>query len=169
MCRGGLPRIFRYLAFLSRALHIYPDAIFKFDFAEALGEPNCIPSAGAMQWVLPIGDRACVFPPDNTEAGTFASAELLSPNEPCTTTLARVFPWAQSVVRYIHVSALLAGTPDAHALSDSADATLRCLLGEVGADCPMAPRTKRLSSLFGSHGRTTGSLFLQLNRPVRLT
>ena len=41
-----------------RALLIYSGEVFKFDFPETLDEPNCIPTADAMHWALPIGDGA---------------------------------------------------------------------------------------------------------------
>jgi hypothetical protein len=128
-------------------LHTYSGEIFKFDLPKNLEEPNCIPTADAMHWALPAGDRACVFPPDNTEAGTFASAELLSPNEPCTTTLARALPRAKSVVRYIHVSALLAGTPESLALSDSANTVLGALCSAPGTECSTDSLAKALEGL----------------------
>ena len=56
-----------------RALHIYPDAIFKFDFPETLGEPNCIPTVEAMRRIFPIGDVACAFP-EVDETGVVSAA-----------------------------------------------------------------------------------------------
>ena len=110
MCRVVFPPFSRCLSSLWRALLIYSGEVFKFDFPGTRNAPNCIPTADAMHWALPIGDRASGFPPDSTEDGTFANAQPLSPTDPYITALARDLPRAKSVVQYIHVSALLAGT-----------------------------------------------------------
>jgi len=81
MCRGGFPRISRYLAFLWRSVLVYPGEIFKFDFPETLDEPNCISTAEPMRCLFPIGDRVCALLPDNTEDGTLAA-----PNPSASTT-----------------------------------------------------------------------------------
>ena len=100
MCRGVFLRISRCLPFLRRLLLISSGEVLKFDFPEALDEPNCIPTAEAMHWALPTGDHARVFPPDNTEDSTPASVEPLCPNDPYITALARDIPRAKAIVTY---------------------------------------------------------------------
>jgi hypothetical protein len=56
-----------------RALHVYSGEIFRFHFPEALDEPNCIPTAEAMQWALPTGDVAYAFP-EVDETGVVSAA-----------------------------------------------------------------------------------------------
>ena len=142
MCRGVFPRISRYLAFLWRTLLISSGEVLKFDLPETLGEPNGIPTSEAMHCTLPFGDHAYVFPQvDETGVVSVASPgathckselrETLEKDDvPLTLyapALARDIPRAQSVVRYIHVSALLARTRESLALSDSSNG----LLGKI--------------------------------------
>jgi len=63
--------------------------------------------------------------------------------------LARDIPRAQSVVRYIHVSALLARTPKCLALSDSVNTVLGALCSAPGAPCSTKPIGKALTGLLG--------------------
>jgi hypothetical protein len=62
MCRGVFLRISRCLPFLRRLLLISSGEVLKFDFPEALDEPNCIPTAEAMHWALPTGDHVAPNP-----------------------------------------------------------------------------------------------------------
>ena len=116
-----------------RALHTYSGEIFKFDLPKNLEEPNCIPTADAMHWALPTGDVAYAFP-EVDETGVVSAASPAAtgwksePREPSkkdraplalhASALARDLPRAKSVVRYIHISAFLAGTLESLALSD---------------------------------------------------
>ena len=164
MCRGVFPRISRYLAFLWRTLLISSGEVLKFDLPETLGEPNGIPTSEAMHCTLPFGDHAYVFPQvDETGVVSVASPgathckselrETLEKDDvPLTLyapALARDIPRAQSVVRYIHVSALLARTPKCLALSDSVNTVLGALCSAPGAPCSTKPIGKALTGLLG--------------------
>ncbi len=166
MCRGVFLRISRCLAFLWRALLVYPGEIFRFHFPEALDEPNRIPTADAMHWALPTVDSAYAFPQVD-ETGIISAASPAATDcksEPRETSkkdrvpltlyasaLARNLPRAKSVVRYIHVSALLAGTPKSLAISDSSNTVLGALCSVTGAACSTKPIGKALEGLLDSY------------------
>ncbi len=166
MCWVVFPRISRCLAFLWRALHVYSGEVFKFDFPDTLGERSSIPTAEPMHWALPTGDRAYAFPqvaetgivsvalPGATDCKSEPREALEKDGDPLTlyaSALARNLPRAKSVVRYIHVSALLAGTPKSLAISDSSNTVLGALCSVTGAACSTKPIGKALEGLLDSY------------------
>jgi hypothetical protein len=97
-----------------------------------------------MHWTLPIGDGAAI-PPDNTEDGTLASAEPLSPQDPYIAALGRDIPRAKSVVQYIHVSARL-GIPSRR-LETKAQNMFQMFSRLSSGSCPGIALDKEIVSL----------------------
>lgn len=140
-----------------RALVIYSGEILKLDWPGNLDEANCLPSLDAVQAAAAISglgadsDGALCEP----EAGTFEVTIALGPQVGYVDALATDVSRANSLVIYIHASALVVGAPEFDELSVSANAVLGTLYGARKTDCtlPSAVKARALADLLESRRR----------------
>ncbi len=147
-----------------RARLISSGEIYKFDWPETLDEPNRIPIAEAMQWALPIGDHARVFPEvDETGAVSAASPRATDwkyePRETLekdgdaasfyATALARDIPRAKSVLQNVCISVSIRAATEAELLVGSRRKPFMALCGRLEAQCS-ARDPKAVLNVLGS-------------------
>ncbi len=143
-----------------RALLIYSGEIFKFDWPESLDDPNCVPTIEALQAVAAVSGIALDGRATLRATGAFSSQGAMTPDPPSgyVADLGQDIQRAKSVVTYIDVSALMAGTSQFDEISDSASAVLVALCSAPETECSTEPLAKALTNLLDSRDEQVGGV-----------
>jgi anti-sigma factor RsiW len=130
-----------------RALLIYSGEVFKFDHPQSLDEPNCVPTAGAIQAAAAVAALAIDAgeTPDERDADFTEHVAAAQIPRDYVDALASDIPRAKLTVTYVLVSALTVGMPQFDGLSEAGRAALSELLAPDGNACQQTSIARALS------------------------